>query len=98
MHIIDGCPESTNEPLLKSTPNIMFSWPETDINDSVSLPCPCQDVLRMSTETQNEKFTVNRRCGGSYSKGAHWEKVDFKTNCGLTNIALELCQANIVRL
>ena len=30
--------------------------------------------------------------------GADWEEVNYQAQCGLTDIAIELCKANIVSL
>ena len=97
--IIDGCSAENNEPLIDftTTPNITFNWPETEIGQSISLPCPCQNLIGNSP-TPSTSFNITRRCGGSYSMGGHWEKVDYNTQCGLTDIALKLCQANIVSI
>lgn len=84
----DGC--------LKEDDMVSY-WPETEISQSISLPCPCQNLIRNPT-SQNKAFTISRRCMGSYSMGGYWEEVDYQTQCGLTDIAFELCKANIVRV
>ena len=78
---------------------ILINWNETEIGQFISQPCPCQDLIGNSA-TQNGVFNITRRCGGSYSMGGRWEDVEYKIQCGLTDIALELCrlQANIVSI
>ena len=75
--------------------DIILEWPEAEIGQIVTLPCPCQDLIG-NPATQRRSFNITRRCGGSYSKGGHWVKVDYQTQCNLTDIAIELCKANIV--
>jgi hypothetical protein len=77
--------------------DIILEWPETEIGHSITLPCPCQDLIG-NPATQKRSLNITRRCGGNYSMGGHWEEEGYQTQCGLTDIAIELCKANIVSL
>ena len=98
--IIDGCSAEDDEPLIDfiTTPNITFDWPETEIGHSISQPCPCLDLIGSSLTPKRLFINITRRCGGSYSMGGRWEEVDYQPQCGLTDIALKLCQATIVSI
>ena len=61
----------------------VVTWPETEIGQMVSVPCPCgvSDPLINGT----------RRCGGTYDSGAVWEEPQCD-NCQFSNTRLTLCQ------
>jgi len=65
---------------------------ESEIGTTHSQQCPCQDLADVAIGTK----TVLRHCGGTYTHGAQWADVDF-SQCGLSVIAIQLCEATLVR-
>lgn len=67
----DGCPAEIL-PLMSSSllDNAIYSWPETEIGETIFQLCP------MPAEPSSSD-NISRYCGGSYSSGAKWSDVDF---------------------
>ena len=87
--VIDGCPEQMSA--CGNAGNV--TWPETEIGQEVSIPCPCgvDDPLI-------QKLRGTRRCGGTYDTGAMWEEPQCSI-CQFSDTRLTLCQlAEVVSL
>ena len=83
---IGQCLPLENDPLNSDFPSISLTWPESDINVTLSRPCPCLDNLGMGT---HQPF-VTRTCGGNQTSGARWQPVDY-SQCGFNDITFQLC-------
>ena len=77
--MIDGCPEQ----MLACGNAGNVTWPETEIGQVASVPCPCgvDDPLIQGT----------RRCGGTYDTGAIWEEPQCGS-CQFSGKGITLCQ------
>ena len=79
----DGCPELPDS----SCGNVgNVTWPETEIGQVASLPCPCgvnDSLVQMVTGT--------RRCGGTNETGAVWEEPQCGS-CQFSNTRRTLCR------
>ena len=69
---------------------LFFVWPETDIGQTVHLPCPCEDVLQSGNY-------VTRTCGGSTASGGEWMDVD-DTQCVTSISAITDVLCNIAKV
>ena len=69
-----------------------FPWPETDIGQTVQLPCPCEDILQFGS-------SVRRMCGGSPTSEWEWMDVDH-SECAtsMSHITNTLCRIAMVLL
>ena len=79
----DGCPE---EPFSLCGNVGPVTWPETEIGQVASVPCPCgfDDPLI-------EQLMGTRRCAGTYVEGGVWEEPQC-SSCQFSNTRLTLCQ------
>ena len=63
---VDGCNFTT-------TPfdiDFNIEWPETNLRDTASVPCPCAEFAGSLAGR------AYRYCSGTFSQGADWEAVD----------------------
>ena len=88
----DSCPAQFEEPLIEDS-TIARNWTESEINIVLNNTCPSK-CMNLVAESYREGV-IRRRCGGTYTHGAHWEEVDL-SQCGLSPIALQLCEATLV--
>ena len=86
----DGCPRE-EVPIIPGCSALVYNWTESDIGDTVTYPCPCQDLL----DASSDPVSIVRHCEGTYTFGAEWEEVD-SSQCGLSMVALQLCAASLV--
>ena len=85
----DGCPFEGAVPLFPES-SIVINWPESDIGDTASQLCPCQDI------TLQYGSHVQRPCLGSYTLGGKWGGTSDAV-CGLsTDSIIQLCEATLV--
>lgn len=89
----DGCRMTTTQiPSPNGNPNliVVIEWPETDLGQNASVPCPCD----FSLDTTN--LFATRHCGGNFQTGAVWEE-PYVSPCNFTVIARTLCRLAQVR-
>ena len=63
-----------------------MTWPETEIGQVASVPCPCG-----VSDPLIQELRGTRRCGGAYDTGAMWEEPQCDS-CQFSNTRLTLCQ------
>ena len=80
---IDGCPELPMSSCGNAGP---VTWPETEIGQVASVPCPCG-----VSDPLIQELRGTRRCGGTYDTGAMWEEPQCDS-CQFTSTRLTLCQ------
>ena len=66
----DGCNYSTTPFEIGSNITINIEWPETNLGDMASVPCPCAEFAGSLAGR------AYRYCSGTFSQGADWEAVD----------------------
>lgn len=91
----DGCVAETTLVGLQvqGVLNISLEWPESDLGELITLPCPCGDLSNLGGAAINRNAT--RVCGGSFSMGARWE-LSMDRGCDLSITTRRLCQvANV---
>lgn len=86
----DGCvAEST---VVEVSPPEALDWPESDIGETVDLQCPCGNLSDLGGATVNRRAL--RVCGGTFTMGALWGKVEI--GCNLSPTTRRLCEvANV---
>ena len=82
--MVDGCPELPASTCGNAGPVI---WPETEIGQVASVPCPCG----VSNDPLIQELRGTRRCGGTYDTGAMWEEPQC-VSCQFSNTRLTLCR------
>ena len=71
-------------------PLITIEWPETNLGDTASVPCPCAEFAGSLAGR------AYHYCGGTFSHGAHWEALDI-SHCALNeNTTRRLCKAALL--
>ena len=81
--MVDGCPEET----MSACGNAgTVTWPETEIGQVASVPCPCG-----VSDPLIQLITATRECGGTYDTGAMWEEPQC-SRCQFSDTRLTLCQ------
>ena len=78
----DGCPVETG--VCGNVDNV--TWPETEIGQVASIPCPCG-----VSDPLIQELRGTRRCGGTYDSGAVWEEPQCDS-CQFRSTRLALCQ------
>ena len=79
---LDGCPKL----LVSVCGNVdRVTWPETEIGQEASVPCPCG-----LDDPMMQQLRSNRRCGGTYEGGAEWEEPQCDS-CMFSNTRREIC-------
>ena len=68
---LDGCNFTTTPFDIGSNVSIEVEWPETNLGDTVNVPCPCAEFAG-SLAGRAYRF-----CTGTFSQGAHWEAPDI---------------------
>ena len=81
--VVDGCPELPMSTCGNAGP---VTWPETEIGQVASVPCPCG-----VSDPLIQELRGTRRCGGAYDTGALWEEPQCDS-CQFSNTRLTLCQ------
>ena len=81
--MVDGCPELPASTCGNAGPVI---WPETEIGQVASVPCPCG----VSNDPLIQELRGTRRCGRTYDTGAMWEEPQC-VSCQFSNTRLTLC-------
>ena len=76
-----------------SSLNIVLYWPETEIEDTAYVSCPCGN-MNIGVE---DEFRASRFCGGDTTNGARWEMA-YVAPCNFTDNARSICQIATVRL
>ena len=66
----DGCNYTTTPFDIGSNITIEIEWPETNLGDTASVPCPCAEFAGSLAGR------AYRYCSGTFSQGADWEAVD----------------------
>ena len=90
MHCLDGCnytvTTDSTDPLIN-----MIEWPETNLGDTASVPCPCAEFVGSLAGR------AYRYCSGTFSQGAHWEAFDI-SSCEALNLisTRRLCLAALL--
>ena len=79
----DGCPKLPDSICGN---NDRVTWPETEIGQEASIPCPCG-----VSDPLVQQLRGTRRCGGTYDTGAVWEEPQCDS-CIFSNTRLTLCQ------
>ena len=82
--MVDGCPE---EPASTCGNAGLVTWPETEIGQVASVPCPCG----VSNDPLIQELRGTRRCGGTYNTGAMWEEPQCD-GCHFSDTRLTLCR------
>ena len=82
--MVDGCPE---EPASTCGNAGIVTWPETEIGEVASVPCPCG----VSNDPLIQELRGTRRCGGTYNTGAMWEEPQCDS-CQFSDTRLTLCR------
>ena len=82
--VVDGCPEEPASTCGNAGP---VTWPETEIGQVASVPCPCG----VSNDPLIQELRGTRRCGGTYDTGAMWE-VPQCDSCQFSDTRLTLCR------
>ena len=82
--MVDGCPELPASTCGNVGP---VTWPETEIGQVASVPCPCE----VSNDPLIQELTGTRRCGGTYDTGAMWEEPQCDS-CQFSDTRLTLCR------
>ena len=67
----DGCNYTTTPFDIGSNITIEIEWPETNLGDTASVPCPCAEFAGSLAGR------AYRYCSGTFSQGAGWEAVDY---------------------
>lgn len=68
-----------------------IKWPETNLGDTASVPCPCAEFAG-SLAGRAYRF-----CNGTFSQGAHWEEPSTGDCEALnSNTTRELCRAALL--
>ena len=80
--MVDGCPEDVSPCGTAGA----VTWPETEIGQDASVPCPCG-----VSDPLIRELNGTRRCGGTYGTGAVWEEPECDS-CQFSNTTLTLCQ------
>ena len=70
MHV-DGCNFTTTPFDIGSNITMEIEWPETNLGDTASVPCPCAEFAGSLAGR------AYRYCSGTFSQGAHWEAFDI---------------------
>ena len=78
----DGCPVETG--VCGNVDNV--TWPETEIGQVASVPCPCG-----VSDPLIQELRGTRRCGGTYDTGAVWEEPQCDS-CRFSSTRRTLCQ------
>ena len=79
----DGCPELPES----GCGNVdVVTWPESEIGQVASIPCPCG-----VSDPLIQELRGTRRCGGTYDTGAVWEEPQCDS-CVFSSTRLTLCQ------
>ncbi len=83
---LDGCNYTvTTDP---TDPLITLEWPETNLGDTASVPCPCAEFAGSLAGR------AYRYCSGTFSLGADWEDFDLSECEALNeNATRRLCEA-----
>ena len=63
---VDGC----NFTITPFDIDFNIEWPETNLGDTASVPCPCAEFAGSLAGR------AYRYCSGTFSQGADWEAVD----------------------
>ena len=87
----DGCNFTTTP--FDVGPNVIIEieWPETNLGDTVSVPCPCAEFAGSLAGR------AYRYCSGTFSQGAHWEDFDVSLCEALSSaITKRLCAAALL--
>ena len=95
MYMLDGCvaEDTILEPLEPGGLSVILEWPESDIGQTISLPCPCGNLSAVSNESINKNAT--RECGGTFTQGAKWD-IAMSSPCNFSSVTRRLCQvANV---
>ena len=72
-------------------PLITIVWPETNLGDTVIVPCPCAEFAGSLAGR------AYRYCSGTFSQGAHWEAFDISECEALNeNTTRRLCEAALL--
>ena len=79
----DGCPE---EAMPACGTAGAVTWPETEIGQPASVPCPCG-----VSDPLIRDLNGTRRCGGTYGTGAMWEEPQCDM-CQFSDTRLDLCR------
>ena len=67
---VDGCNFTTTPFDIDFNFTIEIEWPETNLGDTASVPCPCAEFAGSLAGR------AYRYCSGTFSQGADWEAVD----------------------
>ena len=81
----DGCPVDVSQVMACSSIDPV-TWPETEIGDTASIPCPCGIMDPLIGNLMG-----NRTCGGSYTSGAVWLGPQCN-ECNFPETRNELCR------
>jgi len=84
----DGCVAETTSIPPRSADGLTIDlmWPEADLGENVTLPCPCGNL----SEGALNRFAY-RICGGDFFTGAAWnDPVDDL--CDISDVARSLCR------
>ena len=69
----------------------LVTWPETEIGQVASVPCPCG-----VSDPLIQLLMGTRRCGGTFEAGGVWEDSQCES-CQFSSTRLALCQLAQVR-
>jgi hypothetical protein len=88
---VDGCNFTTTSFDIGSNITIEIEWPETNLGDTASVPCPCAEFAGSLAGR------AYRYCSGTFSQGAHWEKFDDSLCEALSSMTTRrLCAAALL--
>ena len=87
--LLDGCNYTVSTHF--TDPSITTEWPETNLGDTASVPCPCAEFA------SSLAGRAYRYCSGTFSQGAHWDMLDISKCEALNkNTTKRLCQAALL--
>jgi hypothetical protein len=88
---VDGCNFTTSPFDIDTNITIEIEWPETNLGDTASVPCPCAEFAGSLAGR------AYRYCSGTFSQGAHWETFDVSLcEARRSNTTGRLCAAALL--
>ena len=91
MYVLDGCNFTTTPFDIGSNITIKIEWPETNLGDTASVPCPCAEFAGSLAGR------AYRYCSGTFSQGALWEAFDISRCEALNSMTTRrLCAAALL--
>ena len=88
---VDGCNFTMTPFEIGPNVTIAIEWPETNLGDTASVPCPC---VEFAGSLAGRAY---RYCSGTFSQGAYWEEFDVNLCEALSSATTKrLCAAALL--